>query len=115
MFGNKNTKKEIVSEKTNGKVLTGIVCSIKMTDTAVINVLNYHKHPRYNKFVKTRKKYKVHDKGNTLKVGDKIKIIETKPISKDKSFKLLEVITHSTAIDLSDSDDSEKEVTKEKK
>jgi len=114
MFGNKNTKKDAVSRKetkdtkkenskpseSRGKVLTGVVSSVKMTDTTVVKVLNYRKHPRYNKFVKTMKKYKVHDEGNALNVGDKVKIIETRPISKHKRFRLLEVITHSTIADV---------------
>lgn len=60
-----------------------------MKDTIVVSVERYEKHPRYFKFVKRRKKFKAHDAGNTAKIGDKVQIVETRPISKEKSFKLL--------------------------
>ena len=60
-----------------------------MKDTIVVSVERYEKHPKYGKFIKKRKKFKAHDTGNTAKVGDKVQIVETRPISKDKSFKLL--------------------------
>lgn len=74
----------------NGKVLKGVVVSDSMEDTAVVLVKRHDKHPKYKKYITKTKKYKVHDKGNKKKVGDKVKIIETKPISKDKRFKILE-------------------------
>jgi small subunit ribosomal protein S17 len=82
----KDTKasKNEVAVESNGKVLEGIVSSDKMTDTIVVDVLRYHKHPKYGKFINTRKKYKAHDAGNTAKIGDKVVIAETTPLSKDK-------------------------------
>lgn len=71
------------------KTLSGTVVSNKMKDTIVVSVERYEKHPRYGKFIKRRKKFKAHDAGNTAKIGDKVQIVETRPISKDKSFKLL--------------------------
>lgn len=71
------------------KTLSGTVVSNKMKDTIVVSVERYQMHPRYFKFVKRRKKFKVHDLGNTAKIGDKVQIVETRPISKEKSFKLL--------------------------
>ncbi|MDO8569867.1 MAG: 30S ribosomal protein S17 [bacterium] len=71
------------------KTLSGTVVSNKMKDTIVVSVERYEKHPRYSKFIKRRKKFKAHDLGNTAKVGDKVHIVETRPISKDKNFKLL--------------------------
>jgi small subunit ribosomal protein S17 len=76
----------------NGKILTGEVVSDKMQDTIVVRVLRYTKHPKYEKFIKIAKKTKAHDAGNTAKIGDKVKIAETTPISKDKRFKLIEII-----------------------
>lgn len=75
-------------EKTEKKpkVLSGTVVSNKMKDTIVVSVERYEKHPKYGKFIKKRKKFKAHDKGNTRNVGEKVRIIETKPISKDKHF-----------------------------
>ena len=72
------------------KILSGTVVSNKMKDTVVVSVERYEKHPKYGKFIKRRKKFKAHDSGNTAKIGDKVQIVETKPISKDKHFKLIE-------------------------
>ncbi|HMP85279.1 MAG TPA: 30S ribosomal protein S17 [Candidatus Paceibacterota bacterium] len=89
------TKKETknnIEEKNKGKVLSGIVTSTKMKDTATVTVSRYYKHSKYQKYINARKKYKIHDPGNTVSVGDKVDIIETRPISKDKKFKLLKVV-----------------------
>ena len=72
------------------KILSGTVVSNKMKDTIVVSVERYEKHPKYEKFIKKRKKFKAHNVGNTTKVGDKVNIEETKPISKDKHFRLIE-------------------------
>ncbi|OHA89967.1 MAG: 30S ribosomal protein S17 [Candidatus Zambryskibacteria bacterium RIFCSPHIGHO2_01_FULL_44_22b] len=71
------------------KILTGKVVSDKMKDTIVVMVEHYEKHPKYQKFVTRRKKFKAHDAGNTAKVGDKVQIEATRPISKDKHFRLI--------------------------
>ena len=68
------------------KVFNGVVVSDKMKDTVVVLVQRYEKHPKYGKFVKHQKKFKAHDAGNTKKIGEKVSIVETKPISKDKKF-----------------------------
>jgi len=68
------------------KVLSGIVVSDKMKDTVVVAVDRYVKHPKYDKFIKMRKRFKAHDAGNTKKVGDKVEIKESRPLSKDKHF-----------------------------
>lgn len=68
------------------KVFTGTVVSDKMKDTIVVAVQRYEKHPKFGKYVKKMKKYKAHDAGNTKKIGEKVSIVETKPISKDKHF-----------------------------
>ena len=73
------------------KTLSGIVVSDKMKDTIVVVVERYVKHPKYQKYVQSRKKYKVHDAGNTAKIGDKVVIESTRPISRHKSFKLIEI------------------------
>ncbi len=74
-------------EKTSkAKVFSGVVISNKMKDTVVVSVERYEKHPKYHKFIKRRKNFKAHDAGNTKVIGDKVEIMETKPISKDKHF-----------------------------
>ena len=81
--------KENKVETKNKKQLSGVVTSDKMKDTIVVSVTRYVKHPKYGKFIKKIKKYKADDKGNTCNIGDKVTIAETKPISKDKSFKVV--------------------------
>ncbi len=81
-------KKEIKQNNSEprGKILKGVVVSNKMKDTVVVVVQRYIKHPRYGKYIQRRKRYQAHDAGNTLQIGDKVSIRETKPISKMKSF-----------------------------
>ncbi|OGD69310.1 30S ribosomal protein S17 [Candidatus Campbellbacteria bacterium RIFCSPLOWO2_01_FULL_34_15] len=83
---NKETQTEKKESTNNGKILSGVVVSDKMKDTIVVKVQRFVKHPKYQKYVKIDKKIKAHDAGNTAKIGDKVEIVETKPISKDKNF-----------------------------
>jgi small subunit ribosomal protein S17 len=71
------------------RTLKGIVTSDKMKDTVVVRVERYVKHPKYQKYIHIHKKFKAHDAGNTKKVGDVVTIEETRPISKDKHFKVI--------------------------
>jgi len=71
------------------KILTGIVVSDKMTNTVVVDVQRKFQHPRFKKIVNIHKKFKVHAEDGSVKVGDVVRIQETKPISKDKHFILL--------------------------
>ncbi|HBB49724.1 TPA: 30S ribosomal protein S17 [Candidatus Nomurabacteria bacterium] len=84
----KTAKIEENAEKT-GKILKGVVVSDKMDKTVVVSVSRFVKHPLYGKFYKISKKYKAHDEGNIHKVGDKVEIVETRPISKDKRFQVI--------------------------
>lgn len=77
-------------QKNNGKILKGRVVSSKMKDTVVVSVDSFKKHPKYGKFMKKQNKIMAHDLGNKHKEGEIIEIIETKPISKNKRFKVLE-------------------------
>jgi small subunit ribosomal protein S17 len=82
-------KKEAATKPTATKMkktLQGVVVSDKMKDTVVVLIERYEKHPKYGKFIKHKKKFKAHDVGNTKKVGETVKIVETKPLSKDKHF-----------------------------
>jgi small subunit ribosomal protein S17 len=71
------------------KVLAGKVVSVKMNDTVIVEVVRRTPHPLYKKLVKKSKKFKVDSKGQEVTVGQDIKIVETRPISKDKHFKVL--------------------------
>lgn len=81
------TKKTI--SNTTRKQLSGTVVSDKMVKTVTVLVSRFIKHPKYGKFMNISKKYKAHDEGNTYKEGDKVVIEECRPISKDKSFKVI--------------------------
>jgi len=81
-----------MSERGIRKTRTGVVVSDKMDKTIVVKIVRTWKHPLYKKIVKSSKKYKAHDEENAAKVGDKVKITETRPISKDKRWRLVEVV-----------------------
>ena len=72
------------------KILDGIVVSDKGEKSITVLVERKYQHPVLQKVVKTKKKYRVHDENNIHKVGDKVSIIESRPISKTKKFKVLE-------------------------
>ena len=74
------------------KILKGKVVKNNRSKTITVLVERKYQHPVLKKVIKTKKKYHVHDEKNLLKVGDKVSIIETNPISKQKKFKVLEVI-----------------------
>ena len=73
------------------RVLQGEVVSDKSDKTVVVKVERRFKHPLYKKFIKRDKKYSAHDEKNNFKIGDIVTIEETRPISKQKRFKVLEV------------------------
>lgn len=72
------------------KTIVGVVVSDKMKDTIVVRVDRFVKHPKYGKFFSISKKYKVHDAGNTAKIGDKVTIEECRPMSRDKRFRIIQ-------------------------
>jgi len=84
-------KTKQTTEKTAGRgtALKGVVVSDKMDKTIVVSVARFVKHPMYGKFYKINKKYKAHDQDNKYKVGDKVEIVETRPISKDKRHRVI--------------------------
>ncbi len=79
-------------ERTNRKVYRGTVVSDKMDKTIVVEVSTSKRHPLYAKRVKYSKKYKAHDEANVAKFGDEVEIMETRPLSKDKNFRLVKVV-----------------------
>jgi small subunit ribosomal protein S17 len=89
MFGIKAKTEKTVEKVSNGRKFSGVVVSDKMQDTCVVKVERFYKHPKYEKFIKEQKRYKAHNPGNTKKIGDKVEIQETRPISKDKHFIVL--------------------------
>lgn len=71
---------------TTGKTFEGVVVKSAMKDTVTVLVERYTKHPKYKKYIRRSKKYLVHNPGNTVEVGTKVTIRETRPISKRKRF-----------------------------
>ncbi|MFE8703838.1 30S ribosomal protein S17 [Cytobacillus sp. FJAT-54145] len=87
-----------MSERNQRKVYTGRVVSDKMDKTVTVLVETYKKHPLYGKRVKYSKKYKAHDEQNQAKVGDVVRIMETRPLSATKRFRLVEVVEKAVII-----------------
>ena len=79
-------------ERNLRKTRVGLVTSDKMDKTIVVSVTDNVKHPLYNKIIKRTYKLKAHDENNDCGVGDRVKVMETRPLSKDKRWRLVEII-----------------------
>ena len=79
-------------ERAERKVRIGEVVSDKMDKTIVVAIADRVKHPLYKKVVKRTIKFKAHDEKNECGIGDKVKIMETRPLSKDKRWRLVEIV-----------------------
>ena len=85
-------ERRIVVERNLRKTRVGKVVSDKMDKTVVVAVVDNVKHPLYNKIVKRTYKLKAHDENNECKIGDRVRVMETRPLSKDKRWRLVEII-----------------------
>lgn len=81
-------------DRNNRKQRVGIVKSNKMDKTVVVVTENLEQHSKYKKFIKSRKSFKAHDESNSCQIGDKVRIEETRPLSKDKRWRIVEVLSH---------------------
>ncbi len=81
-----------MEERNLRKTRTGIVVSDKMDKTIVVAVKDNVMHPLYNKIVKRTYKLKAHDEENTAHIGDTVRVMETRPLSKDKRWRLVEIV-----------------------
>lgn len=81
-----------VLSRGNRKRVTGIVVSDKMDKTRVVEVVEHYMHPLYKKFIKRSTKFHMHDEKNESKEGDKVQIIETRPLSKLKRWRLTSIV-----------------------
>ena len=79
-------------ERNLRKTRVGLVTSDKMDKTIVVSVTDNVKHPLYNKIIKKSYKLKAHDENNDCHIGDRVKVMETRPLSKDKRWRLVEII-----------------------
>ncbi len=85
----KTTSKTAAKHELKGKILEGVVVSDKMQKTVVVEVNRFVKNGKYQKFQKVTRRYKAHDEENKHKVGEKVSIQETRPMSRDKHFMVL--------------------------
>ena len=74
------------------RMLVGTVISDKMDKTVVVEVIRRYQHPRYKKYVHERLRYKAHDERNDARTGDRVNIVESRPVSKDKRWRLQSVV-----------------------
>lgn len=81
-----------MSERNLRKTRVGIVTSDKMDKTVVVSIKDKVRHPLYGKIINRTVKYKAHDEENTCGIGDKVLIMETRPVSKDKRWRVVEII-----------------------
>ena len=87
------TPSTVVADASNArKVREGVVVSNKMNKTIVISIVERVRHPKYAKFVSRTKKLYAHDETNDAQVGDRVRVMETRPLSKQKRWRLIEVL-----------------------
>ena len=79
-------------ERNLRKTMVGLISSDKMDETVVVSVVDNVKHPVYGKIVKKTYKLKAHDENNECHVGDRVRVMETRPLSKDKRWRVVEII-----------------------
>jgi len=87
-----DTTEHNTDERAARKVREGVVVSDKMEKTAVVAVVRLKRHPLYGRVQRVTKKFKAHDETNECKVGDRVRIMETRPISKQKNWRILEIV-----------------------
>jgi small subunit ribosomal protein S17 len=87
-----DTTEETTERPNERKVREGMVVSAAMDKTAVVAVVDRKRHPRYNKTVQRTTRLYVHDEANDLNVGDRVRVVETRPLSKNKRWRLVDVL-----------------------
>jgi small subunit ribosomal protein S17 len=96
MAENKATENKAKVQKT----MVGLVVSNHMAKTAVVAVEKQKEHPLYRKTYRVSVKYKVHDEKSECKLGDKVRIVETRPLSKEKHWRLAEILVRAEQVDI---------------
>lgn len=89
----------MAEQRGNRKVRIGTVTSNKMEKTITVLVETVKQHPLYKKTIRTSKKYKAHDENNEAKIGDVVRIMESRPLSKDKRWRLIEVVERAKTLE----------------
>ncbi|MBL9105837.1 MAG: 30S ribosomal protein S17 [Myxococcales bacterium] len=93
-----DTQEQSTSGPRQRRILIGTVVSDKMEKTIVVQVQRRYKHPRYRKYVSERLRYKAHDETNQAKVGDTVRIVSCRPLSRDKRWMLQAVVEKATLV-----------------
>ena len=88
----------MTTERGNRKTRVGVVTSDKMDKTVVVKVDQLVKHPIYNKYIKRKVTYKAHDEQNSCASGDKVLIVETRPLSRDKRWRVREILEKNVTV-----------------
>ncbi len=88
----------MTTERGNRKTRVGVVVSDKMDKTVVVKVDQLVKHPIYKKYIKRRVTYKAHDEQNSCAIGDKVLIVETRPLSRDKRWRVREILEKNVTV-----------------
>ncbi len=86
------TTEGATEQRGNRRVLRGLVASDKMDKTIVVEVTNIKQHPLYGRTMKRSKRYKAHDENNECGIGDSVEIMETRPLSKEKRWRLVRIV-----------------------
>ena len=81
-----------MERRARRKVFVGTVVSDRMQKTVVVSVERFFRHPEYNKLVRRRTKVKAHDEEQKCRMGDRVKVMETRPLSRDKRWRIIEVV-----------------------
>ncbi|MBW1709286.1 MAG: 30S ribosomal protein S17 [Deltaproteobacteria bacterium] len=81
-------------KKRNRKRIVGVVVSDKMDKTAVVEVNRLVQHPIYKKYIRRRSKFKAHDEENKVRIGDTVEIVQSRPLSKTKHWRVSKIISH---------------------
>ena len=92
-----NTQQQPQAQRGQPKSRIGLVLSNKMTKTVVVQVERRMKHGKYGKYMTEKKKYKCHDEHQSAKPGDQVRIVETRPMSKDKRWRVAEILVKAEA------------------
>jgi len=83
---------EVEKERGHRKVRTGVVVSDRMNKTVVVRIERIKMHPKYKKYIRVWKKVKAHDEENTCREGDRVQVIESRPLSKDKRWRVMKIV-----------------------
>jgi small subunit ribosomal protein S17 len=94
-----NEVQQATSGRATRRQLVGKVISNKMQKTVVVEVERTRRHPLYGKVIRVHKNYKAHDENNQCKIGDQVRIVESRPYSKDKHYRVEEILNRAAQID----------------